>query len=63
MSFFTGQTAPAAGIGLTIVKAIVQAHGGRVSVNSQQSKGTCVTIVLPKMQQKAILRQPLYDEK
>lgn len=37
------------GIGLTIVKALVEAHGGILKVESQQSAGTKVTINLPKI--------------
>jgi signal transduction histidine kinase len=36
------------GIGLTIVKSIVQAHGGRVTVDSEQGKGSTFTVYLPK---------------
>jgi signal transduction histidine kinase len=36
------------GIGLTIVKAIIEAHGGRVSVQSVLNEGTEFTVVLPK---------------
>ncbi len=36
------------GIGLTIVKSIVEAHGGRVSVESSLNKGSRFTVTLPK---------------
>ncbi len=36
------------GIGLTIVKSIVEAHGGKVSVHSVLNEGTEFTVVLPK---------------
>ena len=35
------------GLGLTIVKRIVELHGGKVSVASEQGRGTTVTIELP----------------
>jgi signal transduction histidine kinase len=35
------------GLGLAIVKAIVEAHGGTVSVSSGIGRGTCLTMRLP----------------
>lgn len=35
------------GIGLTLVKAMVEAHGGSVAVESEIGKGTCVTLRIP----------------
>jgi signal transduction histidine kinase len=36
------------GIGLTIAKSIVEAHGGNITVKSELEKGTEFTIILPK---------------
>ena len=35
------------GVGLSIVKATVEAHGGKISVTSTQGEGSCFTITLP----------------
>jgi two-component system sensor histidine kinase BaeS len=37
-----------AGIGLTIVKSIITAHGGTVTVDSHPDQGSCFTVTLPK---------------
>lgn len=34
------------GLGLTIVKQLVEAHGGEITVKSQVDEGTCFTIIL-----------------
>jgi signal transduction histidine kinase len=36
------------GLGLAIVRGVVNAHGGRVAVESSEGKGTCFTVVLPR---------------
>lgn len=36
------------GIGLTIVKSIIEAHGGSISVESRLGEGSCFKIILPK---------------
>jgi light-regulated signal transduction histidine kinase (bacteriophytochrome) len=42
-----GAQAGSAGLGLAIAKEIVQAHGGRILVDSMVGKGTCFTVELP----------------
>jgi signal transduction histidine kinase len=43
----TRDSAPGVGLGLTIVKAIAEGHGGRVSVESEEGVGTTFRIELP----------------
>ncbi|MBI4715632.1 MAG: HAMP domain-containing histidine kinase, partial [Nitrospirae bacterium] len=42
-----GQRAAGSGLGLPIAEAIVQAHGGRIEVESAPGKGSCFRIFLP----------------
>ena len=36
------------GLGLSIVKHSVQYNGGKIAIQSEENKGTTVTVVLPK---------------
>jgi len=40
---------PGAGLGLTIVRSIVEAHGGSVSVSSRLGRGSTFTVRLPRV--------------
>lgn len=44
------RTTGGSGIGLTIVKAIVEAHGGRVFAESESGRGSKFTVILPKVE-------------
>ncbi|HVM56488.1 MAG TPA: HAMP domain-containing sensor histidine kinase [Gaiellaceae bacterium] len=51
-SFFRASTAtrqaiPGTGLGLVIVRAIVEQHGGSIDLESREGKGTTVTVTLP----------------
>ena len=35
------------GVGLTVVRMLVEAHGGRVWVESEDGRGSCFTFTLP----------------
>ena len=39
---------PGMGLGLAYVKLLVEAHGGDISVDSTEGRGTCFTIKLPQ---------------
>jgi signal transduction histidine kinase len=45
--FFTTRPAAGIGLGLPIVRGIVERHGGRVELETQPGKGTRVTVSLP----------------
>ena len=50
--FYTGSTAVAdsrrsLGLGLSLCKSIVDAHGGQISVSDNQPSGTIFTFTLP----------------
>jgi two-component system sensor histidine kinase BaeS len=41
------RTTGGSGIGLTLVKAIVEAHGGTITVSSEEGKGTTFSLTIP----------------
>jgi signal transduction histidine kinase len=45
-----GGALPGSGLGLTLVRNIARAHGGRVTVDTTVAKGTAFTIALPVME-------------
>jgi two-component system, OmpR family, sensor histidine kinase BaeS len=46
------------GLGLSIVKAIITAHGGTISVTSEPSQGTCIQFSLPLVASNSIKEEP-----
>jgi two-component system, OmpR family, sensor histidine kinase BaeS len=47
----TGGTGGGSGLGLSIVKAIITAHGGSIQAESEKNKGTRISFTLPLVQQ------------
>ena len=45
--FTTKEVGKGTGLGLSMVYSTVKAHGGRIEVQSEVGKGTCVTVVFP----------------
>ena len=52
------------GIGLTLTKAFVELHGGEITVESRQGKGSLFVVAIPvKHVEKQGDSQPIYNEK
>jgi signal transduction histidine kinase len=47
------------GLGLALTKAIVDAHGGRIWVESQVGEGSAFYIAIPKQEQEAVNERSL----
>jgi len=48
-----GRTVPGSGMGLALVRAIIERHGGDVSLTSKLNQGTVTTITLPVSDERA----------
>jgi signal transduction histidine kinase len=47
-----------AGLGLALVKSIVDLHGGTAEIRSEMGRGTIVTLSFPKEGHSSALRHP-----
>jgi signal transduction histidine kinase len=46
--FYKGPASQGSGLGLTIAKSLVAAHGGTIDVSSESGKGTAITFTIPR---------------
>jgi signal transduction histidine kinase len=47
--FYKGSESRGSGLGLTIARGIVRAHGGEITASSQINEGTTITFMLPRV--------------
>jgi two-component system cell cycle sensor histidine kinase/response regulator CckA len=53
--FTTKETGKGLGMGLAIVRNIIDSHGGKISVQSTQGSGTTIRFIFPKSHQPALV--------
>ena len=46
--FYKGPASQGSGLGLTIARNFVEAHGGQIATESRVGEGTCITFTLPR---------------
>lgn len=56
--FAKGRESDGSGLGLTISRSLVEAHGGTLDVASIEGKGTTMTVRLPSQSRRMSLRRP-----
>ena len=52
--FYTGEKSTGTGLGLHICKRVIEAHGGSISVRSEEGSGTAVSFTLPVCEENCI---------
>jgi signal transduction histidine kinase len=57
----TARNQEGTGLGLFIVKTMVEAHGGYVEVESQLGSGSCFRVILPSADQSETSLKPAHD--
>ena len=46
--FYRSSGSSGSGLGLSIARNLVEAHGGRIGLESEPGKGTTVEVILPR---------------